>query len=86
MAGHSWSIRTPGLHIVEVQHAIHSARVTIKVDGETVFSQVGRPALRDPGFFHEFMIDGRRCVLSIRGNGSSPDYDLQVGYWPYIGT
>lgn len=86
MAGHSWSIRTPELHIVEVQHAIHSARVKITVDGETVFSQDGREALWDTGFHHEFMIDGRRCQLTIRGIGSRPEYDLEVGFWPFIGT
>jgi hypothetical protein len=86
MAVHCWSIHTPEPHVVEVQHAVHSARLRIKVDGETVFSQDGPEALSDTGFCHEFVIDGRRCRLSISGIGSSPEYDLQVGFWPYIGT
>jgi len=86
MAGHGWSIRTPERHVVEVQHAIHSARVKIKVDGETVFSQAGQEPLWDTGFRHESMIDGKRCLLTIRGIGSNPEYDLQVGFWPFIGT
>ena len=86
MAGHRWSIRTPEPHDVEVQHAVHSARVTIKVDGEAVFSQTGQEPLLDSGFSHEFIIDGRRCVLSIRWIGKSPEYDLHVGYWPFIKT
>jgi hypothetical protein len=86
MAGHRWSIRAPELHIVEVQHAIHSARVTIKVDDEIVFSQAGQVPLSDTGFHHEFMIDGKRCRLTIQGIGSRPEYDLEVGFWPYIGT
>jgi hypothetical protein len=86
MAGHSWSIRTPEPHIVEVQHAIHSARVKIKVDGETVFAQEGQEPLWDTGFCHEFMIDGKRCRLAIRGLDKRPEYDLAVGYWPFVGT
>jgi hypothetical protein len=42
--------------------------------------------LWDNGFHHEFMIDGKRCRLTIRWIGSRPEYDLQVGFWPYIGT
>jgi hypothetical protein len=78
MAGHRWSIRTPDLHVVEVQDATHSARVTIKVDDETVFAQDGTEALWDTGFRHEFEIDGKQCRLMIRGVGSSPEYDLQI--------
>jgi hypothetical protein len=85
MAGHCWSIRTPEPHLVEVQHAIHSARLRIEVDGETVFSQDGQAPLCDTGFCHEFVIDGRRCRLTIQVVGSSPEYDLQVGFWPFIG-
>ncbi len=78
MAGHRWSIRTPKPHTVEVQHATHSARVRISVDGEIVFSNDGSEPLWDTGFRCEFQIDDKPCRLTIRGAGRSAKYDLEL--------
>ncbi len=79
MVGHRWKIETPEPHTVEVQHATHSARVRIRVDGKIVYSQDGREAFWDTGFRQEFEIDGNPCLLTIRGAGRAAEYDLEVG-------
>lgn len=56
MTARSWSIRTPEPHVVKVQHAIHSARVRITIDGETCFPG---PAKRRRFRRHAFAANSR---------------------------
>lgn len=77
MPKHQWTIQTPGEHVVEVQHSIHTARVRVKLDGSLIFSQDGPTALWDSGFSHELLIDGTRWRMEIPGIGTlHPEYAL----------
>lgn len=79
MAVHRWTIETPTTHTVEVQHAIHSGRVKIKVDGVTVFSREDGECIWDAGLQHEFTVDGKTCRMGLRGiGGKNPEYELKL--------
>lgn len=78
MPDYRWTIQTPAEHIVEVQHAVHTGRVRIKVDGNIVFAQDDRFALWDSGFSHELAIDDTKWQMEICGVGTlTPEYTLQ---------
>ncbi len=83
-ASRSWKVSTPTNHTVRMQHATHSGRVKITVDGATVFEQAGGEALWDTGFDHEFTLDDLPCQLRIRFSFGSPDpaYELWVNGHP----
>lgn len=75
---HRWRVSTSVEHVVEVQHATHSGRVRITVDGTTVFEQSGSHALWDTGFEQEFVVDGQPFRIRISGWSPTPDYQLWV--------
>ena len=79
-ASRTWKVPTPRKHTVQVQHAMHSGRVRITVDGDTIFEQSSREALWETGFDHEFTIEDLLCQLRIRFSYGSPDpaYELWV--------
>lgn len=78
MPKYLWTIQTPAEHVVEVQHALHTARVRIKLDGSVIFSQDGPYALWDSGFSHQLMIDDTGWQLEIRAIGTlNPEYILK---------
>jgi hypothetical protein len=78
-ASRNWQVVTRTEHTVQVQHATHSGRVRIAVDGETIFEQSSPEALWDTGFHHEFSLDGLPCRLAIGFSAGSPTYELVVG-------
>ena len=77
-ASHSWTIETTQPHRVYVQHATHTGRVKVTVDGSQIFKQTDGHALWDQGFDHEFQIDGANCRLCIHFPGGTPRYELWV--------
>ena len=81
-ARRSWVVATAMAHTVQVQHATHSGRVKITVDGEPVFEQSGPTALWDTGFDHEFTIDDLPCRLRISFSSGRPAYELLINGRP----
>jgi hypothetical protein len=77
-ASRSWKVSIPKDHVVEVQHATHSGRVTIIVDGVIVFEQASCEPLWDTGFDHEFTLDDLPCELRIRFSSRRPAYEFFV--------
>jgi|GEM_PF-2345179 hypothetical protein len=77
-ASHTWTIEIPERRVVSVQHATHSSRVTLRLDGEMIYQSSSSHALWDLGFNHEFELDGMPARLLIDFSGPSPLYHLWV--------
>ncbi len=76
MANKVWALDIDeGKHVVELEHRRFSGKRTIRIDGKVL---VQDRKLFDSGSAHPFKIDEHTCVVLIRTNGLTFNYDLVV--------